>query len=255
MVNLSAVDPVQLGPQSRFRFRCHPGVPCFTKCCSNIDIMLTPYDVVVMKKRLGLTSEEFLGRYTVTRPDEKAAFPFVYLRMNDDAGRTCPFVSSEGCGIYEDRPANCRYYPVGQGTLKKETDGRVVDEEFYFLVKEDHCKGYLEPREWSIAGWREDQGVDRYDAMNRDWKGIILTRNIPGNTLDENKQALFYLACYDTDGFRSFVFESRFFDVFDIEDSEKDRMRDDDGELMLFGFRFLKYILMMEETLKTKNNT
>jgi hypothetical protein len=249
---MSAVDHVQLTPKSRFKFKCHKGISCFTKCCSNIDIMLTPYDIVVMKKKLGLTSEEFLERYTYVQADEKSAFPFVFLRMQDDKERTCHFVTPDGCSVYEDRPANCRYYPIGQGTFKKSFDGKITDEEFFFFVKEDHCKGFEEKDEWSVASWREDQGVDRYDEQNRDWKGIVLMRNVPGKELDDKKQAMVYMACYDMDAFRRFVFDSKFLDTFEVPEADKERMRTDDLALMRFGFRFIKYIMMMEETLKTK---
>ena len=36
-------------------------IACFTRCCRNIDILLTPYDVIRMKNRLGITSTEFLA--------------------------------------------------------------------------------------------------------------------------------------------------------------------------------------------------
>lgn len=252
MVNMSAVENVQLTLESRFRFRCHKGISCFTKCCSNIDIMLTPYDVIRLKKRLGISSGEFLEKYTYTKAEGKASFPVLYLRMGDDEARSCSFVTADGCSIYKDRPANCRYYPVGQGTLKKSIDDKVVDEEFFFFVKEEHCKGFEEPDEWTIARWREDQGVDRYDELNRDWKSILLLRNMPGLVLDEKKQAMFYLACYDMAGFRRFIFKSGFLDNFEVDDASREKIRTDDVELMLFGFKFLKYILMMEETLKAK---
>ena len=29
-----------------FTFACHPGVPCFTECCRELDLALTPYDVL-----------------------------------------------------------------------------------------------------------------------------------------------------------------------------------------------------------------
>ena len=252
MADMSAVDHVQLTNESRFRFRCHKGISCFTKCCSNIDIMLTPYDIVALKKRLGITSEEFLEKYVYTKAEGRASFPLIYLRMNNDETRSCPFVSAEGCTVYEDRPANCRYYPVGQGTLKKSVDDKIVDEEFFFFVKEEHCKGFEEPHEWTIEQWREDQGVDRYDELNRDWKGIILMRNMPGLELDVKKQEMLYLSCYDTDRFRRFIFDSKFLDHFEVDEATKEKMRADDTELMRFGFRFLKYILMLEETLKAK---
>jgi Fe-S-cluster containining protein len=252
MANMSAVDHVKLSLKSKFRFKCHKGISCFTKCCSNIDIMLTPYDIVALKKRLGVTSEEFLEKYTYTQPDGKANFPIPYLRMRDDKEKSCPFVSAEGCTIYEDRPANCRYYPVGQGTLKKSVDEKVVDEEFFFFVKEDHCKGFEESDEWSVASWREDQGVDRYDELNREWKSILLMRNVPELELDGKKLAMFYMANYDVDRFRRFIFQSKFLDHFEVDEASREKMRTDDVELMLFGFKFLKYILMMEETLKAK---
>ena len=252
MSNMSAVDKVQLTVNSRFRFRCHKGISCFTKCCSNIDVMLTPYDVLALKKRLGLTSGEFLQKYTYSQADGKANFPLLFLRMDTDETRNCPFVSAGGCTVYEDRPASCRYYPVGQGTLKKAVDDKVVDEEFFFFVKEDHCKGFEESDRWTVASWREDQGVDRYDELNREWKSILLMRNVPEMTLDEKKQAMFYMACYDMDRFRRFIFDSAFLAHFEVDEASREKLRTDDTELMLFGFKFLKYILMMEETLKAK---
>lgn len=255
MANMSAVDHVKLGLKSKFRFKCHKGISCFTKCCSNIDIMLTPYDIIALKKRLGVTSEEFLGKYTYTQPDGKASFPIPYLRMKDDKEKTCPFVSADGCTVYEDRPANCRYYPVGQGTLKKSVDEKVVDEEFFFFVREGHCKGFEESDEWTISAWREDQGVDTYDLHNRDWKSIILLRNVQEMALDEKKQAMFSMACYDVDRFRRFIFDSKFLDHFEVDEASREKMRADDVELMLFGFKFLRYILMMEETLKAKGKS
>lgn len=252
MANMSAVDKVQLTLKSEFRFKCHNEISCFTKCCNNIDIMLTPYDVVALKKRLGISSEEFLEKYTYAQTDGKANFPIPYLRMADDEARSCPFVSAEGCTVYEDRPANCRYYPIGQGTLKKAVDDRIVDEEFFFFVKEDHCKGFEESDQWTVASWREDQGVDRYDELNRDWKSILLMRNVPEMALDGKKLMLFYMACYDTDRFRRFIFQSKFLDHFELDEASREKLRSDDVELMLFGFKFLKYILMMEETLKAK---
>lgn len=253
MINMSVVSPVKLDLNSRFRFRCYKGISCFTRCCSNIDIMLTPYDIIVMKNRLGIDSEEFLYRYTYVDVDQKASYPFVFLKMKDDDLRSCPFVTPEGCNIYEDRPANCRYYPIGQGTLKKNIDGSIVDEEFFFFVKEKHCKGFEEIDEWSIESWREDQGVDKYDEMNREWKKIILSRSIPGQNIDEKKQSMLYMACYDMDRFRRFIFESSFLERFEVEAPVVKKMRVDDVELMKFGFRLIKYILLLEETLKLKS--
>jgi Fe-S-cluster containining protein len=254
MPNMGAVVPNKLTLETKFRFRCHKGIKCFTKCCTKIDILLTPFDILRIKNRLGLSTGEFLSRYTYIKVDEKSSHPFVMLKMKNDKEKKCPFVSYEGCTIYSDRPANCRYYPIGQGTLKKAGEKGPEEEEFYFFIKESHCFGYDEDAEWTVDSWRKDQEVDVYDEMNRDWKALQMRKNIPGQTeLDEKKQAQFYIASYDMDSFRRFVFESRFLRIFDIDDETIKKLKSDETELMKFGFKYLKYILMLEQTLSLKD--
>jgi hypothetical protein len=204
---------------------------------------------------LGLTSSQFLDRYAIVRTDKQSSHPYAYLRMEGDAERRCPFVVvPEGCTVYSDRPVSCRYYPVGQGTLKKRNDeGSIVHEEFYFFVKEPHCKGFEEQAEWTIASWKDDQEITLYDAMNREWKELLMRRNLPGQPeLDERKKNQFLMASYDLDTFRKYVFESRFLQVFDIPKEEIDEMQRSEEALMNLGFRYLKFILGMEKALGVK---
>ncbi len=255
-LNNKAVIPTKFNPDSEFKFRCYPGIKCFTRCCCNIEILLTPYDVVRMKQRLGLSSTEFLARYTFFREDEKTTHPLLLLRMNDDEKRSCPFVKpEEGCTIYSDRPAACRYYPVGQVThrrLEDETKEPIHDE-WYVMVKEDHCEGFNEDRNWTVKEWREDQESALCDEMNRDWKNIMMKQNLPKE--DEGKQKrqqMFYMASYDLDSFRRFVFESRFLEIFDVNPETMDKIRSGDVELMQFAFSYLKYILGISQELQLK---
>ena len=259
MFNYKAVQEAGLTLETKFKFRCHKDVECFTRCCSNIDIMLTPYDVLRLKNRLDISSGEFLDQYTVMRIDEKSTHPYAYLRMTEGGDRSCPFLKGlkEGCGVYEDRPVSCRYYPIGQATLKKkreEEDEVIEHEEFYFFVREEHCKGYEEDTEWTVQSWRDDQQSALYDKMNRQWKEILMRRNLPGKAgLDKKKQMQFFMASYDLDRFRNFVFASRFLDVFDLPGEEVEAMRTDEVALMKFGFKYLKYLMMLEQTLKLKD--
>jgi len=256
MGKMDNVDPTKLTLDSKFSFRCHKGIQCFTKCCSNIDILLTPYDVLRLKNRLELSSEEFLDKYTYMKVDEQSSHPLAMLKMADDKEGKCQFLTPEGCSVYTDRPANCRYYPIGQGTLnvEGEKDGPPVGEEFYFFVKEKHCLGYNENKEWTVRSWREDQEVDRYDEINKEWKQLHFRKNLPGKELDEQKQFQFYMASYDLDRFKRFVFESDFLNVFDIDEETIEKLRSDDVELIKFGVKYIKYIMMLDETLKLKKD-
>jgi len=88
--------------------------------------------------------------------------------------------------------------------------------------------------------------------MNREWKEIQLRRNPLLKELDSNKQAQIYTASYDMDRFRRYVFESKFLDVFDIDKEEVDRIKPDEIALMKFGFKYIKFLLMLEDTMKVK---
>lgn len=94
---MRAVEPTKLALDTKFKFGCHKGIKCFTKCCSRVDILLTPYGIVRMKRRLGISSEEFLEKYTRVHMYEKTSRPYAMLKMMDDEEKRCPFVSPEGC--------------------------------------------------------------------------------------------------------------------------------------------------------------
>lgn len=71
--------------------------------------------------------------------------------LTNDEEKTCPFLYEAGCSVYEDRPATCRYYPIRQASLKKLDLSDGITDEFYFFVKEPHCKGFEEDKEWTVA--------------------------------------------------------------------------------------------------------
>ena len=95
---------LRMDPDQAFRFKCGPDVPCFTDCCRDITIVLTPYDVVRLKNALQISSEQFLDEYTIVIPREKRLIPMVVLKMNEDNDKRCTFVSETGCRVYGDRP-------------------------------------------------------------------------------------------------------------------------------------------------------
>ena len=160
-------------------------------------------------------------------------------------GNCCPFVRPvSGCSVYTDRPATCRYYPIGQGTLITE-EGL---DEFYFHVREEHCHGYEEDAEWTVATWRQDQGVDKYDEMNREWKIMMLRRGTDGGPVtDERGNRLFAMVMYDLDQFRNFVFKSRFLSIFSVDEDVQERIWNDDEELLKFGYQYVKMTLKIAD--------
>ena len=237
------IDPVRLTFDSRFKFKCHPGVSCFTECCRGINIILTPYDVIRLKTRLDLPSDQFLAIYTEPHLLEKTDLPVVTLKQMDDEKSSCPFVREEGCILYEDRPTACRYYPLGTASLQHKEGAD--DEGFFFFVHEPHCKGFDENCEWSVAEWRQDQGVDLRDEVNAEWTDLVVhKRSFPPNIkLTEQAKQMFFMVSYNIDKFRSFVFESTFLERMPVDDDIRAKFKSDDVELFKFGVKWLKSIL------------
>lgn len=251
--NMARIAPMRVGLKNRFKFKCHPGVSCFTKCCRGINIILTPYDVILLKNRLGLSSEEFLAIYTEPHIMEKTDLPVVTLKLLDDEQQSCPFVRDDGCIVYQDRPTTCRYYPLGVASLTHKEGAD--DEGFYFFVDEDHCRGFEEDHQWTVAEWRKDQGVDRHDDINAEWTDLVVRkRSFPVNIkLTEQSKQMFFLASYNIDKFREFVFSSSFLERYDIDAATQEKIKADEIELLNFGMRWLKFILYKIGDFKLKS--
>jgi Fe-S-cluster containining protein len=249
------IDPVRLTLESRFRFSCHKGVSCFTRCCRGINIILTPYDIIRLKNRLHLNSEEFLAIYTKPEILEKTDLPLVTLKLLDDDEQSCPFVRDDGCLVYSDRPTTCRYYPLGVGALSSQVPG---DEKgFYFFIHEPHCKGFEEDKTWTVREWRKDQGVDIHDEINSGWTELLVRkRSFPKNIkLTEKSKEMFFMASYNIDKFRNFIFDSSFLNRYDIDPATAETIKTDEVALLQFAMEWLKFILFKEGDFKMKAAT
>jgi len=234
--------PVRMDPNHVFQFNCSPGVPCFTQCCRDVTIVLTPYDVVRLKNALKINSEEFLDRHTIILPKETRLIPMVVLKMNEDDKR-CPFVSEQGCSVYEDRPWPCRMFP-----LDMNDDGT-----FSFVDDKSRCKGLFRKETQRISDWLVEQGVPIYDEVNDLFTHVTAPLRAQDLDIDNPKiYQMVFMALYNLDKFRKFVFESSFLDRFVLEDITIEKLKRNDLELLKFSFDWIKFGLLGQKTLVVK---
>jgi Fe-S-cluster containining protein len=227
-----------------FGFRCYPEIACFNRCCRNLNLFLYPYDVIRLKERLGITSDEFLDRHTdaVLRPG--TYFPEVLLRMAENAEKTCPFLTLEGCSVYADRPDTCRTFPVEQGLRYGAAGGE--DEPVFFFRPPDFCLGQREEKQWTVPDWIQDQEAEDYHRMTIRWAELRrLFQNDPWGAEGPTgaRAKMTFMAAYNVDRFREFVFGSSFLKRFKVKPELLARIRKDDAQLMLLGFDWIKLFL------------
>jgi len=237
----------QLGPDSGFCFDCQPTLKCFTTCCSDVNIVLTPADVLSLARRTGLGTREFLDCHTLTPITKELHLPVVMLRMGAAPEKRCPFVSEQGCSVYEARPWACRMYPVGMA-LPPARPG-VEPEPAHFLFEDDFCHGRGEARTWTVASWQRDQGIDAREDLEKGFRELVgHPWFIGGRQLDPRRIEMFFMAAYDLDTFREFLFETTFLARFDLDAGLVEELRTHDQALLRFAFRWLRFALFGEPT-------
>ena len=228
-----------------FSFACDPSVKCFTDCCRELELALTPYDVLRLKNKLQMTSVEFLKQYIVIEA-EMGQPPRFYLGMVDDGRASCPFVSAAGCEVYDSRPGSCRAYPVGRAASLAEGGSK---KEFHVLLSEPHCHGFDGSTQFTAKEWTSDQELDLYNEFNDDFMGLLQhPRMREGFTLSREQIQRFTLSLYNLDRFRAYVTSDEFTEKYSLKKDDIPDIKSDDSALLRYAIRWLKKELFGSES-------
>lgn len=232
--------PVTLG--TFMKFGCSPENECFNDCCRDLNQALTPYDVLRLRKNLGMKSQDFLKKYTSLHHGPESGLPVVEFKPNPETGHACPFVRPEGCSVYKDRPASCRMYPLARAITRSRETGAVS--EFFALIEEPHCKGFGAKTDLTVQEWLKGQDVQTHNEENDKLMGLISLKNriLPGK-LEGNQADKFYLALYDLDEFRLQIFEKKILENMKIPEAVLIKIRMDDVALLDFGIAWVGFVL------------
>jgi Fe-S-cluster containining protein len=84
---------------SRFSYLCNQ---C-GRCCHDQVITLSPYDVIRVARRAGISTGQAIARYTIRRGS--------ILKFNKDG--SCAALDGTTCSLHSGRPLACRLYPLG----------------------------------------------------------------------------------------------------------------------------------------------
>jgi Fe-S-cluster containining protein len=99
---------------------------------------------------LSVDEMEFLTR---EHPQLKTVFAFAkgdYVRPFFNTGPKCSLLRNDHCGIYRDRPFECRYYPFHLVEVDADTPGAYeYGKKFYQLYVYENCSGLGKGKPWS----------------------------------------------------------------------------------------------------------
>jgi Fe-S-cluster containining protein len=230
---------VSIEPDAPFRFACHPGVACFNECCRDLNQLLTPYDVLRLKRGLGLKSQHFLVQYTLRHTGPGSGLPVVTLKPADPERLTCAFVTPGGCRVYPDRPSSCRMYPLVR-LLRRSRQTADVQAE-YRLLQEPHCRGFEAVELRTARDWMLQQGLNEYNAENDRLLDVISFKvRLSSKSLPPSLAEQVYTAWYDLDRFRERLYDGSL-SGFSAERMEEARI--DEVALLRIGLEWVKQLL------------
>ena len=237
-------DWPELGAEP-FQFRCHKELSCFLSCCRKVELRLFPFDVLRLKKALGLHSGEFLEKYTRLGPGSHPFFPAVMLNMVKQGDEyPCPFLTSSGCSVYMDRPSACRTYPLERAVEK--TAPGALPKSLYFLTRHSYCQGHHAEHQYTVRQWEREQRLLEYNLFNDLWAEVdtfFAANPWEGEGQAGPRQQLAFMVCYNIDAFRVYAQEQRLSAAFRLDKERRRRIEQEDSELLKFGFDWLIQVL------------
>ncbi len=200
-----------------------------------------------LKNNLKMTSSVFLEKYTNQHTGPGTGLPIITFKSDHTDEMKCPFVTPDGCRVYEDRPSSCRTYPLARLASRSRDTGEIT--EYYALIEESHCKGFLQNRTQTVLQWIENQGIAEYNEMNDLLMEIIGLKNrLMPEPLDMKQKHLFHIVCYDLDRFRTLIFEKGFMDDEKLDSETLDRIKTSDEALLKLGLNWIKKALFNQQT-------
>lgn len=235
-------EMIPINLDDSIKFICSFENDCFNECCRDLNQTLTPYDILRLKKCLGISSQVFIKEYTSLHQGPESGLPILTFKPNPDTGHACPFVTPKGCSVYEDRPTSCRIYPLARAIARSRETGDIG--EFFALIEEPHCKGFCNASGQTVREWLKGQDVAMYNIQNDKLMELISLKNrvLPG-MLDGAQSDKFYLALYNLDEFRTQIVENNLLKDIDIPEAYMDEIKTHDEALLDLGIKWVKKML------------
>ncbi len=144
-----------IGPQDKFSFTCERTNVCCKNFSDEDRIVLEPYDILRLSRKLRISTGKFISDYADLSLDRNTQLPIALLGFQGtDSRNKCIFLRSYGCSVYEDRPLRCRLYPLGRLFDKGKS--------YYILINNCPCGDTKGDSSWTAREWIESSDAEDF---------------------------------------------------------------------------------------------
>jgi len=189
-----------------------------------------------MRTGLGISSAEFLAKYTRQFFVKQTHFPFVHLVMDENT-LYCKLVTDEGCSVYSDRPWACRMYPL---------DLTNQEGSYQTIVNQERCLGLGERQVVTVKDWLAGQGIEPYLEMDEVFQSLIAPELLASLKMEPELGKLLYLA-YDLDRFVKMLADPEFRSFYELDEETYQQAKADSKMMLKLALRYIRS--KMEELL------
>lgn len=170
----------------KIKFNCRK---C-ARCCQDSEIKLSPYDILLICKKLNLTTLFFHQKYSYFILDQENKNLLTCMLKTSPQ---CPFLNEAGCAIYDSRPLGCRVFPLATQPFY---DGKIIKNNYYVL---EECPGFNTNKKTSLAEFKEYQGIYPNEIIEPwiKFKIKAINANLPNN---DHFYQQFLSICYNFEG-------------------------------------------------------
>lgn len=145
-----------IGIDDTFGFKCQQCGQC---CIGRGDIIISPFDVYNGAKYLGISTKDFIKKYTTVSLGGYSKIPIVLLASNPNNG-FCPLLKYDikdggkfKCMIHPAKPGACANHPIGIAWSKNIETGETTEE----YIKVEQCPNSISDEMHTVREWTQAQ--------------------------------------------------------------------------------------------------
>ena len=162
-------DNMKLDIDDTFRFSCNQCGKC---CINREDILLSPFDLFRVSKKLNMKPDEFVTKYGEVYIGDSSRMVIVRLRPLGSIKR-CPLLKDRKCSVHDAKPTVCAMYPIGRAIridTNKQTSEQMTTKNIEYIFNGAHC-GNAETH--TVREWLTSFGIPIEDEFFVEWHKTI----------------------------------------------------------------------------------